>query len=236
MKTEKIIKLFWVWGLIIFCLGFVGLVLNYQFPGINNWGFLQKTGAAIKPLESIVAQEIKRMSPGQILFNPPQEMIVGIKERVEVRMARGIDNTLTYKLRGRGAAVIEDIKVGPFMKVALKGDNFKIDQLSDQEQPIIKAEDGNFTQWEWDVTPLASGIHPLLIVVSVTIKVPNNPDINKDFPVFEKLIKVRVNPMLAGKSYFREYWQWIVATILMPLLLWYLNKKRKSYKKSKNNL
>jgi hypothetical protein len=40
-----------------------------------------------------------KLSSGQILFNPPEEMKVGIEERVEVRLTNDITENLTEELK-----------------------------------------------------------------------------------------------------------------------------------------
>jgi len=162
-------------------------------------------------LSEIVEDELKKLSPGRILFNPAQEMKVGVTERVEVRIAKTITEDLTVGLRGRGIPQIEEIRVGTFMKVHLTGDNFECRALSHEEQ-IVAGE--GFTQWDWDVTPLKSGIQSLLLTVTVRIKIPNYGEERKDYPVFERWIKVKVNRIYSIKKFIMSYWQWILGTII----------------------
>ena len=148
---------------------------------------------------------------GQILFNPPQEMKVGVKERVEVRIAKTITDDLSSGLRGRGVPQIEEIKVGTFMKVRLTGDNFDIEPLGHEEQ-LVAGE--GFTQWDWDVIPLKSGIQLLLLIVTVRIKIPDDGEETKDYPVFERQIRVKVNRIYTIKKFIEKHWKWIITTII----------------------
>lgn len=181
-------------------------------------------------LSEIVENELKKLSPGQILFNVPQEMKVGIKERVEVRITKTITEDLPKGLKGRGLPQIEGIMVNTLMGVRLnKDDNFYINALSHEEQ-IVAGE--GFTQWDWDVTPLESGIQSLLLTVTVRIKIPNFDEEKKDYPVFERQIKVKVNPIYSIKKFINNYWQWIIGTIISSGVIGLVVKKwRKSRKK-----
>jgi hypothetical protein len=182
-------------------------------------------------LSEIVENELKKLSPGQILFNVPQEMIVGIKERVEVRITKTITEDLAKGLKGRGLPQIEEIRVNTLMGVRLNGDNFDIKALSHEEQ-IVAGE--GFTQWAWDVTPLESGIQSLLLTVTVRIKIPNYGEERKDYPVFERKINVKVNPPYTIKKFIRSYWQWIITTIIgSGVIGWLVKKLWKSRKKKK---
>ena len=162
-------------------------------------------------LSKVVEDELNNLDIGRILFNPPQEMKVGVKDRVEVRIAKTIAEDFIKGLRGRGIPQIEKIKVGTFMKVRLVGDNFDIKSLSHDEQAV---EGEDFTQWEWDVTPLTSGIQSLLLSVTVRIKIFNDGEETKDYPVFERRIKVKVNLIHSTKKFIEKYWKWIATTII----------------------
>lgn len=57
-----------------------------------------ETAPASQDLSQIVEDEIKKLTPGRILFNPSQEMKVGIKERLEVRIAKNFTENLSSGL------------------------------------------------------------------------------------------------------------------------------------------
>jgi hypothetical protein len=189
----------------------------------------------------IVEDELKKLATGQIFFNPSQEMSVGETERVEVRLTRvSIENlsreNLTQGTRGRGEPQIENISVGAYMKVRLMGDNFDIKALSDEEQ-LVPSE--GFTQWEFDVTPLESGAQKLQLAVAVRIKISNDGEEKRDYPVYEKLINVKVNPVYSAGKFMEINWQWILTTIIGlsgAIIGWIINKKRKSGKKGRVSL
>lgn len=179
---------------------------------------------ALPDLSKIVEDELKRLAPGRVLFNPPQEMKVGVKERVEVRITKTITEDLTVGLRGRGVPQIEEIKVGTLMKVRLMGDSFDMKALSHEEQ-VVAGE--GFTQWDWDVTPLKSGIQTLLLTVTVRIKIPGYGEEKIDYPVFERQIKVKVSPIYSTINFIKSYWQWIVSAMIIPIIGWAVKKWRK---------
>ena len=185
-------------------------------------------------LSKVIDDEIKKLSSGLILFNPPQEMKVGVKERVEARITKTITEDLSKGLKGRGLPQIEEIKVNTLMGVRLNGDkvNFDIKALSHEEQ--IVTGDG-FTQWDWDVTPLKSGIQRLLLSVTIRIKIPNYyGEERKDYPVFERPIKVKVNPIYSLKNFIKSYWQWIVSTIIgSGIIGWIIKRILKKRRKGK---
>ncbi len=177
----------------------------------------------------IVEDEFKKLAPGHILFNPSKEMTLGVRERVEVRIARTIGADLTAGLRGRGEPQIEEIEVGTFMKVRLTGDNFDVKAFSHEEQVVT----GNgFTQWDYEVTPLKSGVQMLLLTVTVRIKIPDYPEERKDCPVFERKIRVRPNLLYSITRFIESHWQWLVTTIIgSGIIGWIVAVKRRNSRK-----
>lgn len=178
-------------------------------------------------IEGYVEKELDKLAPGQILFNPSQEMSVGEKERVEVRIAKGFTENLSRGLKGRGEPKIENIRIGTFMKVHLTGDNFEIKPLSDEEQ-FVSGE--GFTQWDYDVVPLESGIQSLELTVTVRIKIPNVGEEKKAYPVFERQINVKVSPAYSTGKFLEINWQWILTTLIglsAAIIGWIMKKKRK---------
>lgn len=163
----------------------------------------------------IVKEELEKLHLGQVVFNSPEEMRVGIRERIEVRISQQeFIEGLTEGLKGRGTPIIEQISVGTFMKVRLTGDDFDIKALSHPEQVIMP---GEFTQWDWDVVPLKSGSHVLHLCITTRILIPGYGEEKRDYPVMEKDINVEVNLQYSIIHFIKSYWQWIVSTVMVPI-------------------
>jgi len=181
-------------------------------------------------LSEIVEDELKKLAPGQILFNPSKKMRVGVRERVEVRISKNITEDLSTGLKGRGEPQIENISVNTFMKVHLTGDNFDIKTLSEEEQAV---SDEGFTQWEYDVIPNKSGNQILQLVVTVRIKIPGGEE-KITYPVFERDINVKVNLIY---SITHLGWRWIIGTIIgSGIIGWILNELRRRQKSNHGKL
>lgn len=179
-------------------------------------------GQAPPDLSQIVESELRKLVPGRVLFNPPQEMQVGMKERVEVRIAKTLTEDLTVGLKGRGLPREVPISVGEFMKVRLTGIHFDVRPLSDEEQLVAGEE---FTQWDWDVTPTKSGIQSLVLMVAVRIKIATYGEEKRDYPVYENQIRVRVNPLYSLENFISENWKLILPSGGVLTLVGWIAKK-----------
>lgn len=184
--------------------------------------------------EALVRETLSTLTKGQYVFNPPKEMKVGEKERIEVRITEDIAADLTKDLKGRGTPQVDkSIEVGTFMKVRLccgppgHGHPFDIISLNEAEQVVTN---NKITEWAFDVTPRESGKQKLQLIITVRIKLPGMEDEKKDHPVIEKTIHVKVNAWRSTNKFIKNNWQWLAVTIIIPLILfvwrYYRNKSK----------
>lgn len=153
------------------------------------------------------------VQPGRLLFNPPGRMQLSQVERVEVRLARTLelDSELLQDLRGHGEPRLEKIPTAPLMAVTLKGDKFRIEALSDEEQSVSQ---DRITSWEFDIRALERGRQRLVMCVSLRIPVPGESAQHMSIPVREATIDVQVGmPALIG-TFVAANWQWFVGTAI----------------------
>jgi hypothetical protein len=166
---------------------------------------------------------------GWIAYSVAEEMKVQKSYTVKVRISKKNGQSKAELILGNDDAInnpdypsiamIEDVKVSGEMSAELRGDSddFKIVSLSTLTQNI---DDESYTEWEWIVTPLKSGENPLKLVVKLK-------DFNKDIVVFNRSIKVKSNVPVAVEGFFDKYWQWIMTTIIIPIFLYFWNRKKK---------
>ena len=169
---------------------------------------------------------------GWIAYSVPEEMKVAKSYSIKVRISKKNGQSKADLILGSedainnpnysSIAMIEDVKVSGEMSAELRGDTdeFKIVSLSTSNQNI---DDESYTEWEWIVTPLKDGESPLKLVIKLK-------DLNKDIIVFNKTIKIKSNIPVVVEGFFEKYWQWIMTTIIIPIFLYFWNRKRKEKK------
>lgn len=169
---------------------------------------------------------------GWIAYSIPKEMKVAKSYSVKVRISKKINgqNKADLILGSQDAinnkslpsiATIEDVKVSGEMSAELRGDAFDIKSLSTEVQNI---DNESYTEWEWVVTPKKSGHSPLKLVIKVK-------ELNKDIVVFNRDIQVQKNVTVAVEGFFDKYWQWLMTTIIIPIFLYFWNRKKKKKQK-----
>jgi hypothetical protein len=176
---------------------------------------------------------------GWIVYSVPEQMKVAKSYSIKVRISKkknsqnkaililgDYNDDAINNSNYTSVATIEDIKVSGEMKAELRGDNdlFNISSLSTEIQSI---DDVDYTEWEWSVVPKKSGENSLKLVIKLK-------DLNKDIIVFNKNIIIKKNVSVAVEGFFDKYWQWFMTTIIIPIFIYFWNrkKKRKQTKKS----
>lgn len=185
--------------------------------------------------KSVQNSQLVDTTKGWIAYSVPETMKVSKNYSIKVRISKKStgQNKAVLILGNEDAinnpeyesvATIDDIKVSGEMSADLRGDSesFNIVALS---TPIQNIDNESYTEWEWVVTPKKSGETPMKLVIKLK-------DYNKDIVVFNKTISIKSNVPVVVEGFFEKYWQWIMTTIIIPIFLYFWNRKRKKTKKS----
>ena len=174
--------------------------------------------------------EVRNLQKGKLAFDVPPTMTQGKQERAEVRIARGDNKGAEQNLKDkmRTTAQVEDIEVASFMIVKLHdadGSTFEITPLTEDRQSVAGDV---YSKWAWIVTPLRSGQQTLYLSVGTRFKLPNSNEETRFVPIYEKKISVQVDRIYETKHFLSGNWQWLTATLVIPLIgfIWHRRKKK----------
>lgn len=158
---------------------------------------------------------------GILSYSIPDKMIVGTEYVIRLRITK--DKNVDIVSGDRGISIndeaiqsnifIESVKVEPVMSADLISDKdvFDITRTSSDIQNI---NDG-YTEWSWIIIPLKSGENYLKLLIKV-----KSEGINKDITVFDKKIKIKSDVVFSLKKFLNQYWQWLMSTIIIPIIIW----------------
>lgn len=197
----------------------------------------KKTKLKVVDKSSNVVNNISDTNSGWIAYSVPENMKVAKSYSVKVRISKktlgqnkaililGDDDAINNP-EYETVATIEDVKVSGEMSAELRGDleSFNIIALS---TPTQNLDNQSYTEWEWVVVPKKSGRTPLKLVIKLK-------ELNKDIVVFNKDIIVEKNVGYSVQGFFDKYWQWIMTTIIIPIFLYFWNRKRKKRQTKKS--
>lgn len=177
---------------------------------------------------------IPKIGQGIIAYSIPEEMSVGNKYPIKLRISKEQNKTkLIIGERSisindenvKSKITIESIRVEPVMSAYLLSSDstFQISSLNSETQNI---EDLGYTEWGWIVKPLKSGNNYLKLIIKVKIKLEDEI-YYKDITVFDKNIKVKSNIKYGISNWLSKYWQWLMTTIFIPLVIFFYKKRKK---------
>ena len=157
---------------------------------------------------------------GLVLWNMPKRMLAGRQERVEIRLgdANVAEAALRKGLRGRGDPQVDTLTISHLMRVTLVADeaDFRIKPLNNLDQVV---ERDRVACWDFLATPLRAGRRTLRILISIRLKVEGRDEVF-DLPSYERDVHVAVAPVFITARFVSRNWQWIVVTVVIPLIAW----------------
>jgi hypothetical protein len=186
--------------------------------------------------QSSISEAFEKLPKGMFVFSCPTEMIVGISEKCEARIAN--EKYLSAFKQNLQAGMGKDVGevpinyVSSIMNVKLTSEKFllwKSFDIKPQEdggdQPVI---DRDSTIWEWDVIPQDSGIKKLKFIVSVILEVPGYSKLPpKRYKEKEIDVFIKINPVSSASTFVKTNWKYLLAIISAVLILIVINRKLK---------
>jgi hypothetical protein len=165
---------------------------------------------------------------GKIAFNAPSAMRFGEAQQLELLLSPALSvEQLQAQLVQKAGVEAASVRIANRMAAQLEGDGgFTITSASPKEQAITTDQT---TRWVWAVTPTRSGSRRLYLTLSALVDVAgqNTPLVVRSF---DRTIVVAITIPQRIAGFVRGNWQWLWATILVPVAgyLWRRGKKRGS--------
>lgn len=153
-------------------------------------------------LQKAIQDASSALQPGQIAWNPPEEMTLDEPKIIVLKITDDLQRDLNNELES--STVIAGIEVSTFMKANLSGSAFNIESQTPEKQALPPQ---SIAEWRWKVTPTDEGEQVLSISVYARAKIPGQSAEEDLFlESYSKTLDVRVDPA----SFFKSNWKWIV--------------------------
>ncbi len=159
-------------------------------------------------------------------FNVPQtisynKIIIASAVVDLIKGSQALDHIISAKGKREGKIVNINKKI----KAHLTGSNFDILPITPESQSMSSLR---LIQWKWEITPKKPGNHQLHIDLSAFFDL-NNENKNRSLKRIDKLIEVRISLFQKMQLLFKNNWQWLWTTVLIPLLLWLKQNRNKKF-------
>ncbi|MGB5136465.1 MAG: hypothetical protein WBN89_14975 [Prochlorococcaceae cyanobacterium] len=167
---------------------------------------------------------LERMSSGNIAFNAPQSMSLEDTTTIQLKLSLNTEiSDLKRLIESEGAREGFSIKVADRMEARLTGQNFAITAITPEVQAISRSE---ITSWSWEVKPKTKGKQYLHLTLTALIEINGN-SAPRTLRTFSKAVNVEVTQAQQFESFVGQNWQWLWATLLVPIAGWVWKSKPK---------
>lgn len=160
---------------------------------------------------------------GNLVYDIPDTMVVGKLYIIRIRINRDTsDKTISNGLSPRSASA--EIRTTYKMEVSVidpSNDGDKYFNITKSNENTQFVEDSGYTEWVYGITPIKSGRRKINLVISI-IKGENKKQI-----VYLDEVWVKSNPVVAIKKGWNDNWKWLMTTIIIPLIIWLYNRRKK---------
>lgn len=189
--------------------------------------------APTQPRDSSVAdidEIVKRLDWGNIAFNTPSTMQYAEAAEVVLLLSPNLSPTeLEAQLQHLGGTVTATIRISERMEAHLTGPGFAIEAITTELQAIPGSSP---TRWAWAVTPTETGTLKLHLTLNAHITVAGL-DTPLQITTFYRDIKVEVPFVRRVGKFGRENWQWLWATLLVPVMGYWWRRRKNTFKEPK---
>ena len=165
---------------------------------------------------------IARMPIGNIAFNAPETMSIEDTATIQLKLGLNTEiSDLKRLIESEGAKEGFTIKVAERMEARLTGQNFAITAITPEVQAISRNE---ITSWSWEVKPKTKGKQNLHLTLTALVDVNGNST-PRTFRTLNKSVNVKVTQAQHLESFVGQNWQWLWATLLVPIAGWVWKSK-----------
>ena len=161
---------------------------------------------------------LRKMELANIAYNAPTKINIEDNPKIQLILSLAEPIAKLKKLiNEEGQKLGAQIKVSNIMLAHLSGPGFDITIITPEKQLISKIEK---TEWKWEIHPKEEGKHRLYLTLSALLEV-NGKSSQRAIKTFEKTIEVTVTNSQHVKNFIGNNWQWLWATFLAPLAVWF---------------
>jgi hypothetical protein len=174
-------------------------------------------------------QVLAKLENANLAFRAPAQMRQDQSATVELHLSlrqevaaleRELAAAPTDRVEGAQVRVSRRVEA---LLTASRSD-FEITPISATEQLLGSADD---VSWSWEIKPLDGGTKSLHLTVN-SILVVDGATTRRTVRSFDKEIRVEVSGLAVAQAFVAKNWQWLWATLLVPLAGWIWRRLRKA--------
>ncbi|MGP8305625.1 hypothetical protein [Vibrio sp. YIC-376] len=171
-----------------------------------------------------VEKELKSMLDAVVVYNVP-EAPINIHSSYQIQLILDLNSTveeLKQEITEQGEIEDAEVKVSRIMEATLSGDKFSITSITPDIQIISESVQ---TEWRWEIHPKAEGRHNLHLTLVAMLDIDGRTT-PRSIKTFDRSIEVEVTGKQKMVAFISSNWQWLWATILVPVAGWIWRQRK----------
>jgi hypothetical protein len=158
-----------------------------------------------------VQDALSALQPGQIAWNPPEQMVLGQPEIIRLIITDDLQRDLNKELDN--STVVSGVKISTFMKALVSGSAFEVAPQSPEKQALPPQ---STAEWQWKVTPTDRGKQTLSLMVYARVKIPGQSSEEDVFlKSYSKELRVVVDPV----NFLQSQLKWVIENLDQIMLI-----------------
>lgn len=154
-----------------------------------------------------------------------------IKAQLLIDPTQGIEQ-LEKELTVTGQKISKKIEVSKIVVAKITAPDFEVTPITPEEQILSLNKP---TEWLWTLSPKSSGVFEVNLSVTAVINARGR-ETTHHLKTFDKVIVIEITKGQIIKDWISKYWQWVISTLIIPLLVFFfkdyalklLRRKKKS--------
>lgn len=166
----------------------------------------------------------KTMKRGNIVFNVPDSMKLNETRGIHlVLSATKTVSQLEQQIQEGGSLRNRSIRISRIMVANLKGAGFEINPITEPMQVVDMNAD---TEWRWEITAIQPGTRNLYLTMDAIITIDGKEKPHTIHSLSEEIM-VHVSIQQHISAFVAKNWQWLWSAILVPLIGWLWERRKK---------
>ncbi|MBP6809888.1 MAG: hypothetical protein KA138_00095 [Saprospiraceae bacterium] len=203
------------------------LIINNHDNAILHFGGIESEKIKYTPSD-LMTQVVS----GKLSYFIPDSMKIKKNYIVRLGVSRSLNKNILVSIpKQSGETIVDTIQISSSMSISIidpssnEDKSFSITPISTIEQIV---DSNNITYWEWYLMPLKTGNLP--VIIRATYKIIDETGNNyRDVEVYKRTVYVYSDIGYGVKTFFSNYWQFIITSIISLLAISYIVRPVRDY-------
>lgn len=176
-----------------------------------------------KPVESKKVDPVfQNLFKAKLAFAVPDESNINDKLQAQLLITPDLEDEVVKQLKIKSNnPTTATIKISREAIAKITATDFEVTNVTPEQQILADIEP---TEWLWDLRPKTPGEHDIKLTVTAIVKAAGDESLHH-LKTFEKTVKVKITLWQVISGWVNKYWQWVISTLIIPLVIW-LYKER----------